>query len=235
MTGALLDKTMRDSLQQKAASIGELVGESADELPLSNESRAKRNERRLAWYHRIENGVLDLTNSFPAGTEDYEAKQLFVFLLELRRAIDEDPGGTDSAGSLALAAAKMLDVLHRMKRRLERSALDNPDEAASFVLAQMSALKATDVARVLGVTTKTLAAWKTGTSVKNTPERAKLVAQLVAYLRYAMTPTGLLMWFENPADALNGRSPLELLNDDVSAAWEPLITYARGGRGQLAS
>jgi hypothetical protein len=56
----------------------------------------------------------------------------------------------------------------------------------------------------------------------------------VSYLRYSMTQTGLLLWFGNPADALAGRSPLELLDEDVRRAWEPLVAYARGGRAQLA-
>jgi hypothetical protein len=61
-----------------------------------------------------------------------------------------------------------------------------------------------------------------------------LVAQLVWYLRYSMTATGLLLWFENPADQLGERSPLDLIDEDVAAAWAPLVAYARGGRGQLA-
>jgi hypothetical protein len=42
------------------------------------------------------------------------------------------------------------------------------------------------------------------------------------------------MWFTNAADALDGRSPLALLDEDVRAAWAPLVAYARGGRAQLA-
>ena len=56
----------------------------------------------------------------------------------------------------------------------------------------------------------------------------------MAYLRYSMTQTGLLMWFDNAADGLGRRSPLQLLDKSVSTAWEPLVSYARGGRGQLA-
>ena len=84
------------------------------------------------------------------------------------------------------------------------------------------------------MSTKTVGAWRAGGPVKQKVERVKLVAQLVAYLRYSMTQTGLLMWFGNEADALGGRSPLQLLDESVSTAWEPLVSYARGGRGQLA-
>ena len=40
---------------------------------------------------------------------------------------------------------------------------------------------------------------KAGKPVKQKTERVKLVAQLVSYLHYSMTPTGLLLWFENEA------------------------------------
>jgi len=56
----------------------------------------------------------------------------------------------------------------------------------------------------------------------------------VSYLRYSMTQTGVLMWFDNATDSLGERSPLQLLDESVRTAWEPLVAYARGGRGQLA-
>jgi hypothetical protein len=51
--------------------------------------------------------------------------------------------------------------------------------------------------------------------VKQKVERVKLIAQLVSYLRHSMPQTGLLMWFDNAADALGERSPLQLLDDSV--------------------
>jgi transcriptional regulator with XRE-family HTH domain len=217
MTTALLDPTTRASLRSKAEVVEDLVEPGAD--------------RRRDWYRRVEDAVLDLVNALPAGTEDYEARQLFVFLTELRRAIDEE---TDSTDRVQLAAMKMGDVVRRMDRRLEHAVLENPEGAARFVFEQMDAVGATELARLLGVSTKTIGAWRSGRPVKQKVERVKLVAQLVAYLRYTMTQSGLVMWFGNEADALGGRSPLELLDESVGAAWEPLVAYARGGRAQLA-
>ena len=215
MTTALLDQGTRASLRLKAELVEELVEHGADE--------------RAGWYREVEDAVLDLTNALPAGTEDYEARQLFRFLTELRRAID---AGVE--GRVELAAMRMADVARRMDRRLAHAALEDADEAARYVFAQLDSIGATELARVLGVSTKTVGAWRAGKPVKQRVERVKLVAQVVSYLRYSMTQTGLLMWFANPADALGARSPLELLDEDVRAAWEPLVAYARGGRGQLA-
>jgi hypothetical protein len=232
MTTALLDPTTRASLRSKAEVVEDLVERSTDEQPA--ERLKARVQRRGAWYRGVEDAVLDLAGALPAGTEDYEARQLFVFLTELRRAVDDDPKSTDEAGRVHLAAMRMADVARRLDRRLEHAALEDPDEAARFVFAQLDAIGATELGRLLGVSTKTIGAWKSGRPVKQKVERVKLVAQLVAYLRYSMTQTGLLMWFDNEADALGGRSPLQLLGESVSAAWGPLVAYARGGRGQLA-
>jgi hypothetical protein len=234
MTTALLDPTTRERLRSKAELVEDLVERSADERPSAGENVKARVERRWGWYRRVEDAVLDLTNALPAGTEDYEARQLFVFLTELRRAIDEDPRPTDRAGRVRLAAMRMADVARRMERRLQHSVLENPDEAARYVFAQLDSLGATELARLLGVSTKTIGAWRSGKPVKQKVDRVKLVAQLVSYLRYSMTQTGLLMWFDNEADRLGERSPLQLLDASVRTAWEPLVAYARGGRGQLA-
>jgi hypothetical protein len=234
MTTALLDPTTRESLRSKAELVEGLVERSADERPSTDEKRKERAERRSAWYQRIEDAVLDLANTLPAGTEDYEARQLFIFLTELRRAIEDDAKVTDKEGKVALAAMRMADVARRLDRRLEHSILEDPDQAARFVFEQLDAIGVTELSRLLGVSTKTVGAWRSGEPVRRKVERVKLVAQLVSYLRYTTTQTGLVMWFDNEADLLDGRSPLGLLNESVSGAWEPLISYARGGRGQLA-
>jgi hypothetical protein len=229
-----LDEATRMSLREKAEVVESLVERSVDERPSADEKLDARRQRRWTWYRSVEDALLDLVNMLPAGTEDYEARQLFLYLTELRRAIDADSKVTDEAGQVQLAAAKIFDVLRRLARRLEHSRLENVDEAARFVLGALDGVPVGELAGLLGVSTKTIGVWRAGKPVRQNAERVKLIAQLCSYLRYSMTATGLLMWFENPADRLGGRSPLQLVDDGISAAWEPLVAYARGGRGQLA-
>src|SRR3954463_9187939 len=87
-------------------------------------------------YRRVEDAVLDLANALPAGTEDYEAKQLFVFLTELRR-------GIDARAAVARAAMRRADAARRLERRLAHAVLENPEEAVRFVLAQLEPLTVT--------------------------------------------------------------------------------------------
>jgi transcriptional regulator with XRE-family HTH domain len=234
MTSALLDRSTREDLRLKAERVEGLVERSVDERPSAAEKLKARVARRWAWYRGLEDAVLDLANALPAGTEDYEARQLFVFMTDLRRALDEDGDAADRKGKVRLAAVRMGDVVRRLERRLEHAALDDADEAARYVFEQLDSVGVSELARLLGVSTKTIGAWRSGRPVRQRVERVKLVAQLVSCLRYSMTQTGLVMWFHNEADLLGASSPLQLLDESVSAAWEPLVAYARGGRGQLA-
>src|SRR3712207_570064 len=109
MTTALLDPATRARLRSKAELVEDLVERSVDERPSASEQIKARDERRWDWYRRVEDAVLDLVNALPAGTEDYEARQLFVFLTELRRAIGADDEAGDSSGRVQLAAMRMAD------------------------------------------------------------------------------------------------------------------------------
>jgi transcriptional regulator with XRE-family HTH domain len=234
MSTALLDPDTRESLRSHAGQVEDLVEWSVDEHPGPAEELDERLGRRREWYLGLEDSVRDLVDALPAGVEDFEARQLFMFLTSLRRALEADTTARDADGAVQLAAARVGDVARRMARRLEHAALEDADEAAGYVFEQLGSVGVSDLARVLGVSTKTVGAWRSGKPVRQKAERVKLVAQLVSYLRYSMTPTGLVMWFENEADLLDGRSPLGLIEESVSGAWEPLVSYARGGRGQLA-
>jgi hypothetical protein len=234
MPTALLNPETREGLRSQAGQLEDLVESSVDDHSFAAGPRDQRPAQRWEWYLELEDSARDLVDALPAGVEDYEARQLFVFLISLRRALEADPTASDADGTVQLAVARLGDVARRLARRLEHSALEDAGEAANYVFGQLGSVGASDLARVLGVSTKTVGAWRSGKPVRQKVERVKLVAQLVSYLSYSMTPTGVVMWFENESDLLGGRSPLQLMQDGLSGAWEPLVSYARGGRGQLA-
>lgn len=190
---------------------------------------------RQDWYRHVEDAVLDLSYALPEGTEDYDARKLLEFQVGLRRAIDADPDARDERGEVELAALKMADVARRIGRRLEHSELDDPRAAADFIFDTLRGVGVTDLARLLGVSTKTVNAWKAGGPVTRNGRRVVVLAQLLTYLRASMTPAGLIMWFDAPRGQLDGSTPLELLDEDEAKAREPLLSLARGARGQLAA
>ena len=222
------------SLRRKAEHVGELIGPARPAPAPARESVDAALERRRRWYAAVEDAILDLSNALPEGTEDYDARKLFEFLVELRRAIDADPAGRDERGDVELRTMMMRDVLRRISRRLLHDELDDPRTAVDFVLAALRGVGAGDLARLLGVSTKTVGAWRAGRPVTRNAERVVVLAQLLSYLRSSLTPLGLVMWFDAERDQLDGRTPLQLLDRGVASAHAPLVALARGSRGQLA-
>jgi hypothetical protein len=185
----------------------------------------------------LEDGVLDLSASMDAGVEDYEVRKLLEFLAQLRRAIDAAGAGDEAPDAMALAAMQVHDVLRRLERRLEHTRWESPQEAAHYVFSVFDSadVPTTALMRLFGVSDKTISAWRQGGNIKTHADRVVLTAQLVSYLRPTLTIRGLLLWFDTEFDRLGDKTPLQLLSSDVKAAWEPLVSFARGGRDQLGS
>lgn len=222
------------SLRDKADHVRTLIGPEPAPRTAARESADAVLARRRAWYAALEDAVLDLSDALPEGIEDYDARKLFEFLVELRRAIDADPDGRDARGDVELRTMMMRDVVRRISRRLLHDELDDPRAAVDFVFTTLRGIAAGDLARLLGVSTKTVGAWRAGRPVTRNPERVVVLAQLLSYLRSSLTPLGLVMWFDAERDQLGGRTPLELLDGGAARAVEPLVALARGARGQLA-
>ncbi len=201
-------------------------------LDVAGETAQSLVARRQAWYQDIEDAVLDLSNVLPQGPEDYDARKLFQFLIELRRAMASDPD--DRRGEVEVATARLRDVGSRIARRIDHERLDDPQAAVAWVFEAMTGVSARDTGRLLGVSEKTISAWRGGGVVERNIPRVVLVAQLLTYLRASMTPRGLMMWFDAPRPQLGDRTPMELLNEPA-AAQEPLVSLARGIRAQLGS
>ena len=207
---------MQEQLRSQAEHLEGLVG-SAPSRPEAAE-----------WYRSIEDVVLDLYLTLPpAGPYGYEVAQLFYYLTELRRRLAD----AEEYPRAELTAVKLGDVVRRLEHRLQHDALQVPEDAAAFVFEQLGDLDASDQAKLLGVSTKTLSAWKRGGRVQQNKDRVRLVAQLVRYLRSSMTQTGVLMWFEDESEALGDATPLSLIVGGNPKSWARLSSYARGGRG----
>jgi transcriptional regulator with XRE-family HTH domain len=224
-----------ESLRAKAEQVEDLVTP-----PLSEDERAKaglgqRAERRLAWYRGVEDAILDLSNAMPEGVEDYDVRKLLESMVELRRLLEEDPEAQDPAGEVELVTMQTADIVRRIRRRLLHQRLDDPRIAVDFILGTLRGIPVTELAALLGVSTKTVSAWRQGGAVRQRTARVVLIAQVLAHLRGSMTPRGMLMWFAAERDQLDGRSPRELLDLDQAAAYPALTGLARGGRGQLAT
>lgn len=166
--------------------------------------------------------------------DDYDVRRLLGFLVDLRRAVEADPDARDPNGQVELGTMRMADVVIRVRRRLLHERLDDPQAAVAFVLTTLKGVGVSEVAALLGVSTKTIGSWRQGSRVRQNVRRVVLVAQLLSYLQASMTARGMTMWFDAERDQLEGCTPLQLVNQDETTAYPTLIGLARATRAQLA-
>jgi len=224
-----------DTLRAKVEQVEDLVTPPASEDQRGLATKTSRAERRSTWYRGVEDAVLDLSNAMPEGVEDYDIRKLLESVVELRRLLEQDPEAQDPAGRVELVTMRAADIVRRIRHRLLQQQLDDPRIAVDYTFRTLPGIPASELAALLGVSTKTVTAWRQGGAVRQKPRRAVLIAQVLAHLRSSMTPRGVLMWFDAERDQIDGRTPLELLDQDEATAYSALIGLARGGRGQLAS
>lgn len=233
MSMALQSIPNLEELRFKAEQIEDLFALSASPSPQDDQGTLIV-ERRLAWHSSVVDAVLDLSNSMPEGIEDYDVRKLLELVVELRRLLDADPDGCDADGEIELTIMRTADIARRLHRRLVHEQLDDPQLAVKLILDGLAQLPVSEIARLLGVSTKTVRSWQQGKPVHQNTTRVVLIAQIMTYIRSSLSAVGVEMWFDAERDQLSGKAPLQLIEEDPAKAYEPLIDLARGSRAQLA-
>ena len=161
-------------------------------------------EQRATLY----SAMVDVTNAMSAEKGEFDRFESALVGIErvrhvIRDALDEFVGGANADR-------------RRLLQELGRS-LPN--------------VRQTDLAELLAVDPRTIRRW---TSEAGEPEhRLQLVAHLVAVLRHAWTPKGILSWFHRPRRDLDGLRPIDLLDDPGSE--RALLSAARSSRNQYGT
>jgi transcriptional regulator with XRE-family HTH domain len=231
-----------ETLLQKVGDVEELVTppRSLEEPREPRESKRpapdKLVKRRQDWYRDVQDAVLDLSTSFPEGVDDYDVRKLLEFTVQLGHLIEADAEARDPDGEVELATMRAADVTRRIQRRLLRDHLDDPEAALEFTFGVLRGVSVSELARLLGTSTKTVRSWQQGSSIRQTAKlrRVLFVAHLLTYLHASLTPHGLIMWFDAERDQLKGRTPLQVLDRDPGSH-QLLLELAKGSRGQLGS
>lgn len=155
-----------------------------------------------------------------------------------RRLLDMLTLKLDEGPLLDLADRALIEaeaVRHVVRDLLdEQPPVELRDEGATIRKLEewLPALTVAEVAALTGVSVRQLQRRRRdGGGVSSA--RLQLVAQLVAILRHSWTDRGVLAWFEKPRAELDGRAPVELLDDP--ARERDLLLFARAGRVQGAS
>lgn len=93
-----------------------------------------------------------------------------------------------------------------------------------------------DLAGLVGVSARTWGRWTAegGTEPSGGDEmRLRTVARTVAHLRHVLTGPGVVAWMRRPHPQLDGRTPVDLLDDPEGGA--RVVSLAASTRSQVAS
>jgi DNA-binding transcriptional MerR regulator len=161
-------------------------------------------EQRATMY----SALVDVNTAMNAADDDLNRFEAALIGIErvrhvIRDALDEFVGGTEADR-------------RRLIDELERS---------------LPSVRQADIAELLNVDPRTVRRWS---SQAGEPDhRLQLVAHLVAVLKHAWTAKGVLAWFHRPRRDLEGKAPIDLLDDP--AAEHALLSAARSSRNQYAT
>lgn len=180
------------------------VGKRLADLKPALEAADLSVEQRATLYAALVD-VNTAMNATPGDLNRFEAALIGIERVRhvIRDALDEFVGGVDADR-------------RRLLQELERS---------------LSGVRQTDIAELLAVDPRTIRRWAAESGEPD--HRLQLVARLAAVLKHAWTPKGMLAWFHRPRRDLDGKRPIDLLDDPGSE--RILLSAARSSRNQYGT
>lgn len=171
-----------------------------------------------------------------------EQQELDPFLLDalqngLLRAWQAETSGDDPASRQAIrvAAEQIRQALRDIAEDRPVSVTASTKELARWLERVLDASHE-DLAHLLGVSRRTLGRWVAheGTEPAGAEAlRLRQLARAVAHLHHSFTGPGVVAWMRRPHPHLEGRAPVELLDDPEEAA--ALASLAASTRASVAS
>jgi hypothetical protein len=169
----------------------------------------------------VVDAILDLSTVVPDGVQDTDLKHLLRLTLETRQAM---AAGDQDRALEATAYGRL--VLRRIVERSAAGSLEDPATAFATVDALLPTATIKELARLLGVSEKTVSTWRAGGTIERGAARVIRVAQICHDLRTTFTGSGILAWFDTATHQLDGRTPLEALGGSPSAVAD-VVDFAR--------
>jgi hypothetical protein len=160
-------------------------------------------------FAQLVNGLLPA--SLPAEAADEARRVVIDALVELE--------GLDAPGALAALDRLLLRIeqVRELMRERDDEGLGEVEEDGPTLLALLAewlpGITQADLALLAGTSARTLQ--RLASAGGPPPNRLRLVARLVAELRHAWTPAGVIAWFGRPRIELDGRPPVDVLDDPV--------------------
>ncbi len=193
---------------------------------------------RLAGERTIPAEVADAVRELAAGLDrtqqqrwdaidPHHAVVVLRSAVSAQRAIDE-PASPAARDQLRVALESLRQALVAIAER-EPVADDRSPKDVVRWLAERSEVPQARLAELLGVSARQLQRWLSPAE-RAQPEgeearKVRLVARIVAQLRFVLTPAATVEWFTWPRSDLGGRRPADLLDEP---AHEPTLAVLAG-------
>jgi hypothetical protein len=174
----------------------------------------------------------DLKPQFEAADMSIEQKAtMYSALVDVNAAMNGTPGSLDRFEAALVGIERVRHVVRDALDEFVGGAEADRRRLIAELEQSLPSVRQADLAELLAVDPRTVRRWS---AQAGTPDhRLQLVARLVAVLRHAWTAKGVLAWFHRGRRDLDGRAPIELLDDP--AAEQALLSAARSGRNQYAT
>jgi transcriptional regulator with XRE-family HTH domain len=167
----------------------------------------------------------DLPDSLPSETQN-EIRTHLIGGLATLEAEDFEERLLDHLDSLVI---RLEAVRHILRDALDEgfgAGITTNGDAVRRIEEWLPAVDRAQLGKLLGVDPRTIQRWLKEKNALN--PRVRAVARLIALLRRSWTPEGVVSWFHRPRHELDGRAPIELLEDPLEH--ELLLQIARQGR-----
>jgi hypothetical protein len=176
--------------------------------------------------------LADLKPQLEAADLSYEQRAtLYSALVDVSAAMNADPGDLNRFEAALVGIERVRHVIRDALDEFVGGANADRRRLLQELDRSLPDVRQTDIAELLAVDPRTIRRWMSG---PGEPEhRLQIVAHLVAVLRHAWTSKGTLAWFHRPRRDLDGKSPIQLLDDPGSE--HSLLSAARSSRNQYST
>jgi hypothetical protein len=176
--------------------------------------------------------LADLKPQLETADLTYEQRAtLYSALVDVSNAMTADPGDLNRFEAALIGIERVRHVVRDALDEFVGGANADRRRLLHELEGSLPGVRQADIAELVAVDPRTIRRWA---SEPGEPEhRLQLIAKLVAVLRHAWTPKGVLAWFHRPRRELGDRAPIDLLDDPGSE--RSLLSAARGSRNQYGT
>ena len=176
--------------------------------------------------------LADLKPQLEAADLSYEQRAtLYSALVDVNAAMNAEPGDLDRFEAALVGIERVRHVIRDALDEFVGGASADRRRLLQEMERSLPGVRQADIAELLAVDPRTIRRWTS--EAGEAEHRLQLVARLVAVLRHAWTPKGMLAWFHRPRRDLDGKSPIDLLDDPSSE--RSLLSAARSSRTQYGT